>query len=71
MKLKLDQNLGLRGERLLKGFGFDVATAAGQGLWRAADDALLAACVAEGRALVTLDVDFANPLRHPPRVMRG
>lgn len=37
-----------------------------QGLESATDHELLAHCVAEGRALVTLDLDFANPLIFPP-----
>ena len=37
-----------------------------QALQSATDRELLARCVAEGRALVTLDLDFANPLVFPP-----
>jgi predicted nuclease of predicted toxin-antitoxin system len=37
-----------------------------QSLGSATDDALVEACRAEGRALATLDLDFANPLRFPP-----
>lgn len=66
MKLKLDANLGTRGHRLLVGAGHDVSTAASQGLARSSDETLIAVCTAEGRALLTLDTDFANALRYPP-----
>ena len=37
-----------------------------QGLAAATDVALAEVCRAEGRALVTLDLDFSNPIRFPP-----
>ncbi|MFI5299401.1 MAG: DUF5615 family PIN-like protein [Polyangiales bacterium] len=71
MKVKLDANLGVRGRRLLLDAGHDVATAGEQQLATASDRDLLAMCAAEGRALITLDTDFANPLQHPPRDAAG
>lgn len=71
MKLKLDANLGARGRRLLVEVGHDVATAESQGLALASDETLIAVCTAEGRALVTLDTDFANALRYPPAHYAG
>jgi predicted nuclease of predicted toxin-antitoxin system len=38
---------------------------------RAPDVAVLDAAIAAGRALVTLDLDFANPIRFPPRRTPG
>lgn len=37
-----------------------------EGLSGANDVDVLAAAVAEDRALITLDLDFANPMRFPP-----
>ena len=66
MKIKLDENLGDRGRQLLASAGHDVCTVPAQGLTSADDRLLIDACRREGRALVTLDMDFANPLVYPP-----
>ena len=66
MKLKLDENLGDRGAEMFRGAGHDVATVPGQNLTSAPDPRVIAACHAEQRCLVTLDMDFRNPLRFPP-----
>lgn len=66
MKLKLDENLGERGRQVLSAAGHEVCTVAVQKLEGAADAELLRRCAAERRALVTLDLDFANPLVYTP-----
>lgn len=71
MKLKLDENLGVRGLELLSAAGHDVCTVPIQQLGSATDEEIAARCRAEGRAIVTLDLDFANPLRFPPQLHPG
>jgi predicted nuclease of predicted toxin-antitoxin system len=71
VKLKLDENLGVRGKHVLDAAGHDACTVAAQKLTAADDRHLIEICRLEGRALVTLDVDFANPLVFPPADYAG
>jgi predicted nuclease of predicted toxin-antitoxin system len=66
VKIKLDENPGERGRRILASAGHDVCTVPAQALSSADDRHLIEACRREERALVTLDMDFANPLVYPP-----
>lgn len=66
MKFKLDENLGERGKAILGSADFEVATVRDQGMTSAVDDEIYSVCRREGRILVTLDLDFANPFRFPP-----
>lgn len=67
MKLKLDENVGARRavERLRTG-GHDVVTVVDQDLQSVPDEQLAEVCHRERRALVTLDLGFANPLLFNP-----
>jgi len=66
VRLKIDENLGSRGAELFRRAGHDVATVPEQGLCGAIDYDLIKICRDERRALVTLDMDFGNPLLFRP-----
>lgn len=66
MKLKVDENLGERAAQPLRRAGHDVATVPGRGLTGIDDEALIRTCRREERCLVTLDVEFGNPLLFNP-----
>jgi predicted nuclease of predicted toxin-antitoxin system len=71
VKLKLDENLGRRWAVQLRDAGHDVHTIWDEQLSGASDADVLAAAVNETRVLVTLDLDFANPIRFPPANTAG
>lgn len=71
MKIKLDENLGNRGADWFRAAGHDVATVFEQGLCSAGDHQVIEVCHAEERCLVTLDLDFGNPFRFPPKEYSG
>ena len=71
MRLKLDENLGLRWVGQFRGAGHDVDTVVGEGLSGSTDESVIDAAFAAERALVTLDLDFANPMRFPPGASPG
>lgn len=71
MKLKLDENLGTAGAEFLTAAGLDVVTVAEQQLMSAPDADVARVSAAEERCLVTLDKDFSDPLRYPPKEYAG
>lgn len=71
MQFKLDENLGRRGQSLLKKAEHDVSSVSSQGLEGTIDDVLIEVCRVEARVLVTLDLDFANPVHYPPAKYTG
>ncbi len=66
VKFKLDENMPEETADLLRDAGHEVQTALSQGLGGKPDADLLRACVSEQRALVTLDVGFADIRAYPP-----
>ena len=71
MKLKLDENLGILGQAVLRAEKHDVSTVLEQNLQAALDEQIAKVCTDESRILITLDLDFANPLRFPPQDTAG
>ena len=71
MKIKVDENIGSSGIDLLRQAGQDVMTVPEQGLAGAADEVVFQACVAEARTLITLDRDFGQVPRFPPKRAAG
>jgi len=71
MRLKLDENFGRLAYQVFVDAGHDVATVKEQDLTGADDADLISICGDEDRVLVTLDMDFANPLNYPPQEYAG
>ena len=71
MKLKLDENLGIRAAELLRQAGHDVSTVPEQNLCSTPDKEPIELCRNEQRCLVTLDLDFGNPLLFRPQEYSG
>ena len=71
MKLLLDENLSPQHAIWLREQGHDAVAVLEVGLSGAPDDDVLRFAVDNGRALMTLDADFANVIRFPPEQTRG
>jgi predicted nuclease of predicted toxin-antitoxin system len=71
MRFKLDENMPRAARDLLSAFGHDVSTAVEQGLAGHPDPEIIAVCKVEARALVTLDLDFADVTSYPPEEFSG
>jgi predicted nuclease of predicted toxin-antitoxin system len=71
MRLKLDENLDTRLAPWLVSMGHDVQTVREEQLSGAADEEIFAAAFGERRSLVTLDLDFSDPMRFPPAKTAG
>jgi predicted nuclease of predicted toxin-antitoxin system len=71
VKLKLDENLGVRTAEVFRAAGHEVATVDEQGLRSSPDSEISVVCAGERRVLVTLDKDFADPLLVPPERSAG
>lgn len=71
MRLKLDENLGAYCAELFRSAGHDIATVPEQDLCSSKDSKILEVCRAEERCLVTLDLEFGNPLIFNPAENQG
>ena len=71
MKFKLDENLGASARAAIRAEAHDVSTVVEEQMAGAGDDALYRVCAAEGRVLITCDLDFANPFVFDPRPTAG
>lgn len=71
MRFKLDENIPGDAVSLLREAGHDAVSVLDQELGGAPDDRIAAVCRSEDRALVTLDVDFANIRAYPPSEAPG
>jgi predicted nuclease of predicted toxin-antitoxin system len=67
----LDENLGRACQAILVSAGHDVATVHEQSLAGRPDEEVIGVCRTEGRCLMTLDVEFGNPLVFPPKEYAG
>jgi predicted nuclease of predicted toxin-antitoxin system len=65
-EIQARSNLGVRGKQLLTDSGHDVSTVQDQALCGADDEIVIDVCRREERCLVTMDLDFANPLAYDP-----
>lgn len=71
MKLNLDENVHTDVASVLRAQGHDVLTVHDQGLAGRPDADLARAVRAEGRGIVTFDLDFADPRLCPPDQIAG
>ena len=71
MLFKVDENLHDDVAAALRGRGHDAATVFDEGLHGHPDRDVAAICQREGRALIALDLDFANIQTYPPQDYPG
>jgi predicted nuclease of predicted toxin-antitoxin system len=71
MRFKVDENLPREACDLLSRAGHDAISVGEQGLGGAADTRIYELCQDERRALITLDVDFANVQAYDPKSSSG
>ena len=71
MRFKLDENLPIDLADMFRAAGHDAVTTLDQNLGGAGDSVLAFVCMREGRAIVTLDTDFADIRAYPPGSYAG
>ena len=71
MRFKIDENLHEDVANTLREHGHDARTVFDEGLRGRPDAEVADAALREGRAMVTLDLDFGNIREYPPERYRG
>jgi predicted nuclease of predicted toxin-antitoxin system len=71
VRFKTDENLPVEAAVRLRDSGFDALTVVDQSLQGDSDSNLASICQAESRALITLDLDFADVRSYPPEAYPG
>jgi len=71
MKFKIDENLPLEFAEVLQAAGHDAVTVLEDALSGVTDLEVLSVCRSEDRAIVTLDIDFADIRLYPPEETPG
>jgi predicted nuclease of predicted toxin-antitoxin system len=71
VRFKIDENLPVEAAQLLRAAGHDAMTVIEQGLSGINDPALSQVCNAESRAIISLDLDFADIRNYPPEAFHG
>jgi len=71
MKFKIDENLPLELAEVLQSEGYDAVTAVEEALSGVMDPDVLTVCRSEARAIVTLDIDFADIRLYSPEATAG
>ena len=71
MRFKLDENLPVELAEMFREAGHDAVTVLDQHLMGARDSDLASVCIREGRAIITLDTDFADIRAYPPDAYPG
>ncbi|AFY73776.1 hypothetical protein Syn7502_01724 [Synechococcus sp. PCC 7502] len=71
MKFKIDENLPIEFADILKNNGYEASTIYSEALKGAKDTIVISVCQREERALITLDLDFADIQTYPPQDHKG
>ena len=71
MKFKVDENLPIEVDEMLRHAGHDAVTVLEQYLGGSADAQLAERCQRESRTLVTMDMDFSDIRNYPPAEFPG
>jgi predicted nuclease of predicted toxin-antitoxin system len=71
LKFKVDENLPIEVAELLASAGHDAVTVTMQRMAGQPDPNVATVCQREGRAVVTLDLDFADIRAYPPSSYAG